>query len=704
VPEIELRFDTAMMDIYKRALKEAKYDAKRYLQMLLEYRGLETAKRLLNSSHVSDGYAALFERKRLDLTVEALIVQPEWTPLFSEEERKIARNRLKEYGYIVNEPAPANLPTDYEHMPSTGGSMYDRIAEEIKQPFYVQNFPNDGQRFVAWYLHRVLLLDKHETKAAITDGQNDKQIDAIVVDDGEDRRIRVIQGKFFKSGMIDATPVREVLSAWTRLKDLPKLQTECSGKLAERLEAMREALEDDYDVEFELLTTGELTAAAMTDLDAFKEAMSSDNGLEASLILVNSEILETRLLEAEQKELPELTAELKIDMEKTLITDEGGYKVVLSIVPLAQCVKLPGIADGKLFRRNVRQSLGLNNKVNKAMRSSIISPEKRPYFFFFHNGITALCSKATLSDDQKSLTLKNIAVVNGCQSLSTIFSTSGKIASANPASKDGSVLFRFYEIPQLDLGEQISINTNSQSAVKPKDLRSNDKYMKAIKRRYEHAIGDGYFITKRGETRPADRDANKTIDSSDYGKMVLSWMCQRPNLASNEKKLFDELYKTVFHPELDPESMLVLKLWLREIDKNWEALDINEAVKAVKGSARFHVLFAISQMFSHMSNQSDKVVFPAATKAALPYSGLILGNAKACINQSLQHAHNQSQAAGKIFSPQNWLKGKGSVSDEQLVAGTIANVVTNMATPEQKLYIDSMKIAADKFSFRWSAD
>jgi hypothetical protein len=29
--------------------------------------------------------------------------------------------------------------------------MYDKIKEEIKQNYYQQNFPNDGQRFVAWY-------------------------------------------------------------------------------------------------------------------------------------------------------------------------------------------------------------------------------------------------------------------------------------------------------------------------------------------------------------------------------------------------------------------------------------------------------------------------------------------------------------------------------------------------------------------------
>src|SRR5262249_47707440 len=166
--------------------------------------------------------------------------------------------------------------------------------------------------------------------------------------------------------------------------------------------------------------------------------------------------------------------------------------------------------------------------------------------------------------------LRALSVVNGCQSLSTIYSSSGKVT--DKSSPKGSVLFRFYEIPQYDLGEAISINTNSQSAVKPRDLRSNDKYMRGIKKRYESGVPGAYFITKRGEERPADKEAAKCIDSPDYAKMVVSWMCQRPSLATNEKRLFDELYKLVFHPELDAQSMLALRLWLNEIDKHWPQL------------------------------------------------------------------------------------------------------------------------------------
>ena len=38
--------------------------------------------------------------------------------------------------------------------------MLEQILQEIAaDPFYQANFPNDGQRFVAWYLRRVLLRD-----------------------------------------------------------------------------------------------------------------------------------------------------------------------------------------------------------------------------------------------------------------------------------------------------------------------------------------------------------------------------------------------------------------------------------------------------------------------------------------------------------------------------------------------------------------
>ena len=94
-------FDEEMFQIYQRTHSEAKYNASRFLQMLHEHRGLETARILLHSANVSEGYTALWERGRLDLTVEAVIHDnPKWHPLFTLEELAICTKRLTAYNYL----------------------------------------------------------------------------------------------------------------------------------------------------------------------------------------------------------------------------------------------------------------------------------------------------------------------------------------------------------------------------------------------------------------------------------------------------------------------------------------------------------------------------------------------------------------------------------------------------------------------------
>ena len=97
--DLEAQFDEAMMDIYVTAKKEAKYNASRYLEMLLEHRGLETARMLINASEPSAGFTSLWEAKRLDLTVEALVIRPQWSQLFEPDEIERAQRRLKQYNY-----------------------------------------------------------------------------------------------------------------------------------------------------------------------------------------------------------------------------------------------------------------------------------------------------------------------------------------------------------------------------------------------------------------------------------------------------------------------------------------------------------------------------------------------------------------------------------------------------------------------------
>jgi hypothetical protein len=54
--------------------------------------------------------------------------------------------------------------------------MYELISKQIGADYFQQRFPNDGQRFVAWYLRNILFRDMNETRDDITDGADDKQM------------------------------------------------------------------------------------------------------------------------------------------------------------------------------------------------------------------------------------------------------------------------------------------------------------------------------------------------------------------------------------------------------------------------------------------------------------------------------------------------------------------------------------------------
>lgn len=581
----------------------------------------------------------------------------------------------------------------------TGTALLAQIQHEIStDKYYAQNFSNDGQRFVAWYLRRVLLRDPVAAKDDLTDGKDDKWIDAVVVDD-DDQRVLIIQGKFIRESKVDSGPLEECLSAWLRLQDLPSLQKDCNEQLKRKLEAVRKALDDEYRIDLELLTTGELTEAAKSDLKVFAEKLGEFDDLTASLTLVDTDLLETRLAEADAHELPSLTHTIKYDPARTLVTSVASARTVVTLLPLKDCLAFPGITDGRLFRKNVRQSLGSNNKVNRDLRKTLHS-DRIKEFFFYHNGITALCDQLEMDENNTRINIKGLSVVNGCQSLSTIYTASEQVRSEEASGT--CVLFRLYEIPQRPLADRISVNTNSQTAVKPRDLRSNDRVMVGLKKAYEARFPDGFFITQRGAQRPADKDENKTIDAAILARMIMAWHCQRPNIAHNEKKLFDEYYKTIFRTGYDPASMLALQAWLNAIDNAWPNLALDDLLKAGRSHVKYHLLFSVSALFANVNKQPTMILPPSFTMKAAQSPAEILPLAANCIQNAFQNALNESQLGGKVFSPQNWLKSNASVQGQQLVAGTIAGMLPSL--PNGGLLLQSFSGPADGFVPRWSAD
>lgn len=584
--------------------------------------------------------------------------------------------------------------------------MYDVIKKGIEADYYQQYFDNDGQRFVAWYVQNVHCRDMIETREDVTDGADDKQIDAIVVDD-EASTVYILQGKFIGEGQVDAEPLREVLSSWVQLKNIVKLQETGNLKLKRRLPEVATALEDEYNVSFELIVTGPLTDAAKNDLARFQEEVAESDDFPAEIHVIDPDEMKRRYDMALERENPVLSHTLDLPDGKYMMMEIGGANCIVAALPLKDCIKLPGIKDGTLFQKNVRQSLGLSNNVNKGIKATVYGKESGD-FFFRHNGITAICQKAEVKDGR--MTLRGLSVVNGCQSLNTLHACSEKVKELN----NSYVMFRFYEIPERERADRISICTNSQSAVKPRDLRSNDRRVLNIKRTYEQKYPNGYFITKRGETAPATKDKLQVVDLLELGKYLMAWHSQRPNVSYSENKIFDKHFEQLFkrNREYSPENINALHQWMNEVRKRWDKsnpLSLNESLLAMRAYAPYHHLYAVSLCFCQANGVGQGVPNPSVSYSKAKDANLVsqvVDVAGTCLNSALEAAANEPQPSNRVFSPQNWIKAKSCLAGIRQAIGQYFNMLPSMPGGKElnQQLRESLKMEAIEFEDRWAAD
>ena len=256
----------------------------------------------------------------------------------------------------------------YEQLMTT---IFERIKKQIQNDrWFQQNFSNDGQRFVAWYLRNIHLRDRAETKDDVTDGANDKQIDAVVVNDVE-RKIYVIQGKFTDGETVDAQPVREILSAWQHLRDLENIQSIANQHLRRKLAELAKARDDDaYEVCFELVTTSSLTDAAKNDFAVFQKTLaelSENENWDSTATLVDREEL-TKRYDYALDHNSVINHTISLSDDRYFRANFSGTQVILAAVPLRECLNFPGIKDGSLFQKNVRQNLGNNDVTALAVK------------------------------------------------------------------------------------------------------------------------------------------------------------------------------------------------------------------------------------------------------------------------------------------------------------------------------------------------
>ena len=89
-----------MEEKFLQAAAAARTQAERLGIRIRPVNTLADAHRILSGHRESDGFYQLSDKRRLDLSLEALAVKKEFTALFSDEEANTALSRLLAAGYM----------------------------------------------------------------------------------------------------------------------------------------------------------------------------------------------------------------------------------------------------------------------------------------------------------------------------------------------------------------------------------------------------------------------------------------------------------------------------------------------------------------------------------------------------------------------------------------------------------------------------
>jgi hypothetical protein len=101
-PKIERKFDLRMNNLPDEIKKVLSYRPSILISKLNEYGPQEETKRIINQAAETETFKNLRECGRLDLSVEAIILDPKWESLFYPTLRKKAKARLERNGFDVD--------------------------------------------------------------------------------------------------------------------------------------------------------------------------------------------------------------------------------------------------------------------------------------------------------------------------------------------------------------------------------------------------------------------------------------------------------------------------------------------------------------------------------------------------------------------------------------------------------------------------
>ena len=478
---------------------------------------------------------------------------------------------------------------------------YQRLSSRVA-PVRVRTGLGESASFLVWFLENVYRLEETDARDAVCDHSNDKGIDGIYVDHNNEE-IHFLQAKLRQSDTAKIGDVgpKNLMGSVTQFDTADKVKAMLAGNADGELKRLinRIQLAEKVAAGYRLMGVYVTNESHNTDSEEYA------NVTPALTIFDRAEIA-ARMVEVDTSEgkKGEFTFDTSYVEPLQMKVGAGQDDPTMYVFPARalQLVHMEGIADGSLFRENVRYGLG-NTSVNRAIRGALADRSGHANFILGHNGLIILCSSADNSKGGE-LTIRDYSVVNGAQSLTSFYNDKSKLTD------DLRVLVRVVEVQDEDLARKITENSNNQNAIKPRDLRSNHAIQTRLQKEMKDA-GDGYFYEiKRGEKAPV---GTTVITNDEVGRALLAFDVQEPWSAHQIYKVFDEKYAEIFgRPEVTAQRVIFVHRLMGVVGNSLPKL--KNRPMASYTLTRYFILYLLSVILRENDASRPFVAEPALLK------------------------------------------------------------------------------------------
>ena len=463
---------------------------------------------------------------------------------------------------------------------------------------------DESKAFPYFAISKILKIDDDEIHSSITDGGDDRGVDAVYIDSRPEKRvIHLFQfkhvssfekiGSYFPSNEIDK--ILNFLDCCLR-KDVT-LQNSCNALLWNKVLAIWSAIEEAvYSIQIHLCNNA--STLTKPHQERFESALRP---YQLATLRQHDLLWFSRFLTKSAAVDREFTLPLVEDQfygrtdgfAKGLIGSVRGDE----IVGLIRDPDFPQEVDDSLFEDNIRLYLGEENDINRKILHTALSRDNLQ-FWYLNNGITITCERMEYQPKAASpkVRMLNPQIVNGGQTSHALFEAA---RSDLDRIADVRLLVRIIETADPSFTNRVAEATNSQTPIRSRDIRSND----SIQVRLENALfGHGYFYERKND-QYIDKPAEKRIDAVKLGQVILAYVLKEPDRAkTSSNKIFGEFYYWIFDEGmLSAENVIAIwKLYKLVDDDRRKALaEMNSRVRqsydeswVVEGV--FHLLYMLS--------------------------------------------------------------------------------------------------------------